>query len=289
MIDEAEKRANPAIERALEKVDQLGVFPAVAERIRQTADDPKSTLHDLEQVVALDPNLSGQMLRVANSPFYGMNRRVGSLKQAIFILGFQATRDMAMALAMLSMDRSSTPEMNGLWSHAIRSGVAGRLIAENLGWRDSSVTFVGSLLHDIGKFLLYAVDEVGYGKMLALHPHGGDELLKLEQTRFSFDHCELGAACLADWNLPNSMVEAVRAHHHPSTYALPEPSREDGGAAMIWVVDRLVHGLEEMGPVAAAGSISYQKPAKKLKISRQVLENVGEGLNASVRSLGLNI
>ena len=103
------------VEQALRNVRALHVFPRVAERVRRVVDDQRSSLIELEEVVAMDPALAGQLLRVANSPFYGLSRRVSTIRQAILILGFQQTRDLALALALASVRRGLGQTGELLW------------------------------------------------------------------------------------------------------------------------------------------------------------------------------
>jgi len=236
---------NEALESALKKSDKLQVFPAAAARIQAVVDQPDSSLGDLEKAVSLDPTLSAQILKVANSPFFGMNRAVASLRQALFVLGFDATRDMALGLAVMSLGTSDRPLRRELWWHSVRTAAATQLITQRSRLQyEKSEAFVAGLLHDFGKLVLLEIKETTYLPLLkGLFHTAGERLRKAEIEAFGFDHAELGFTCLKRWNLPERTCERVRYHHRP----LEAPEEVAGRAATIYLANQIDHrlGLKE--------------------------------------------
>lgn len=226
--------ADGHIEAALKKAEDLKLFPQAAMRVRSVAGSPKSTLLDLEEAVSLDPTLSAQVLKVANSPFYGLRREVGSVQRALFVLGFDATRDMAMALTMMAMADSERPGRRGLWRHSIRVGAAAQQLGQMARDVDPREAFVTGLLHDLGKLILLEIEETTYLSMaLSRSPDHIDQ----EQSRYGFDHALLGGRCLEIWGLPEAMCLAVRDHH------LAPASDPSPMAALIHLADEMEWGL----------------------------------------------
>ena len=205
------------VEQALRNVRALHVFPRVAERVRRVVDDQRSSLIELEEVVAMDPALAGQLLRVANSPFYGLSRRVSTIRQAILILGFQQTRDLALALALASVRRGLGQTGELLWRHALHVGVACRWMSQAVRGVNPAEGFVVGLLHDVGHLMLLQLEGAPYGELLT-RAHGNRlerPLAASEQELLGYTHAELGAALLHEWCLPESLVLAIRHHHAP--------------------------------------------------------------------------
>ncbi len=194
----------------VDRVEDLQLFPAQAARVRAVADDRRSTLDDLAAVVASDPALTASILRLANSAFFGLRRQVGDLRQGIFVLGFRATRDLALALALAGLGRCEHPMRAHLWQQALRGAAAARAIAGcTYGQVDVGDAFVAGLLRDIGAVLLLEVDGHGYAAL----SDGCGDLLEAERHRYGADHATVGAACLERWGLPVETCEAVSAHH----------------------------------------------------------------------------
>ena len=166
---------NTDIERTLRRADELAMFPRVAEIVRQVVDDPSTSLVDLERAVAMDTTLSAQVLKLANSAFFGLQRDVASLRQALLVLGFRATRDLTLGLAAMSVGRGEEPVRYMIWQKSMRSAVAARVIAPAAGW-DRGEAFVAGLLHDIGQLVL-----------LELHPNLYFALLVRRHLQLAFN------------------------------------------------------------------------------------------------------
>jgi putative nucleotidyltransferase with HDIG domain len=253
--------ASPAIRRMLERAEELKVFPAVAAQIQAVADDPNSSLTELEQVVAMDPALSANVLRIANSPFYGLNRTVGDLRQALFVMGFWATRNMALALTMMSPGKSDGDGRKRIWENALRVSTAARIVAEGLGLADGQIAFVSGMLHDIGRMVMLEVGTSDYQQLLEQHAGDDAAILEAERALFSFDHAELGGACLERWNLPAGIVLAVAYHH--SYAALPQEIVEEEriNAAVLSLANELTHTCREDGAPEVLGEQLVGLPA----------------------------
>lgn len=205
--------SNQAIERFLSRADGLQVFPTVAARIQAVVENPNSSLTDLERAVSMDPALSAKVLKVANSPFYGLKRAVGSLRQALLMMGFWATRNLALALVMHSIGRPNRPKRKDLWYHSIRCAVAARKLAQTPVQGDPQEVFVLGLLHDIGKLILLELDEEHYLPILLKADSDETTLVESELDALTYSHADLGAACLERWNLPKDYILTVQCHH----------------------------------------------------------------------------
>jgi HD-like signal output (HDOD) protein len=188
------------------------VFPLVALRVREVVADDRSSLAQLERVVSLDPALSAQVLRVANSSFYGLSRDVSTVRQAILVLGFRATRDLSLALALASSGRASGDLGRALWWHALRTGVAARELSMVLPEVDPGEALVVGLLHDLGQFILLATEPRAYRSLWSPDSEDHGRLLAAERQVFGAHHAEVGAAALRMWLLPEVIARAVEAH-----------------------------------------------------------------------------
>lgn len=254
--DETDRGLRDVIMRA----ESMGLFPAEAARIQTVAEDRRSSLGDLERIACRDPVLSASLLRLANSAFYGMRRRVGSLRQAIFVLGFKTTRDVALALALASLGRSKHPLRSELWDRSLRGAAAARAVAEVQGSGMGSEAFVSALLRDLGRVLLLEVAGDGYASL-----KGEDkEVLDLEHETYGFDHALLGATFLERWGLPDETCAAIGAHHSPPT--------EPGIGAVVWVADVIERHTWRAGPGDAQLEATLEPGAAALGLPEGWLE-----------------
>lgn len=227
----AERLRDGAVRAALDQAESLGVFPPAAVRILAVVDDPRTSLVDLERAVELDPVLTAQVLKIANSAFFGLSRSVGTLRHALFILGFRATRDLALALAVMAASRSGDGRRRRAWQEALQVGLAMRLLAWEGAGEDSADRFTVGLLHNIGALLLHLLHGPAQERLLA----EAEDACAAERFQYGFDHVELGAACLERWNLPEGTCGAVRWQQRP--WDAPPSARQLPGR--LWLAVRI--------------------------------------------------
>lgn len=197
----------------LQKSDMIPPLPDLVARLLGVLNEQSTEPADLEALLQNDQVLVAKMLAMVNSPFYGLNRPIRTIKDAVMVLGFRGVRSLVLATSAaryLQRDfRFYGHEPKGLWLHAVCVAAGSRHLATRckLGVDDAEVAFVGGLLHDIGKLLLihFAGDA---------QPLTGSQakLCELERRRFGMDHTEAGALVVAKWNLAPEIQHVVRAH-----------------------------------------------------------------------------
>ncbi|MEO0605746.1 MAG: HDOD domain-containing protein [Myxococcota bacterium] len=207
--------ANHELNDCLDRVDRLGVFPAAATEILELSRKPDATLDQLETAVELDPVLAGRILKVANSPLYARQIRIGELRRALQMLGFTGTRDIAIALAIGSVGRDNGPEGEMLWRHGLATGWACRVFARNARGVSGDAMFVAGLLHDLGLQLMLTLEPEGTVELMRTYGIDSMPFVDAERHHFGFDHAELAGECLRRWKLPLDAVELVERHHDP--------------------------------------------------------------------------
>lgn len=205
--------ANHELNDCLDRVDRLGVFPAAATQILDLSRRPDATLDQLEKAVELDAVLGGRVLKVANSPFYARQVRIGTLRHALQMLGFTGTRDLAIALAIASVSREQDPEGEQLWKHGLATGWTCRVISRHGRGLSGDAMFVAGLLHDLGLQILLALEPRITTELIRRYGPESASYVKAEQATFGFDHTELAGECLRRWKLPLEAAELVELHH----------------------------------------------------------------------------
>ncbi len=239
----------------LDQAETMGLFPAAAVKIRGVSSDPEATIDDMERAVSMDAALGAQILKLANSPFYGLPRKVATLHQAIFVLGFTAIQQLALSLALMSMGRQQNRWSHAVWQHSNLAAQAATLIARLGGPVRPQEAFVGGMLHDIGEMLLLHVKGAEYESLLARTDHGSAEQLTEEVRVFGCDHSFLGGTCLTEWMLPAGLCAAVRYHHDDDE---AQRISEEDGLGLLHIVRAAdlialgVAGDDELEPLARA-------------------------------------
>ena len=197
---------------------ELVSLPDVVHRINLMVDDPNSSAIDIGELISQDPALTVRLLKVVNSPMFGFPSRIDTISMAITILGTRQLRDLVLATAVVGQFHSLTKtvvDMEIFWCHSICSAIAARTISQHLKVNNSERFFVTGLLHDIGKLVMYLTHPDASHQVIELAAEPGIQKADIEKSVFGFSHAEVSAELLSQWQLPESLIEPARYHHHP--------------------------------------------------------------------------
>jgi putative nucleotidyltransferase with HDIG domain len=202
----------------ISNLGDLPPLPQVAAQVLRLAADPDSTTDELRRVIATDVALTSQILKIANSAMFGMVREVKTLSQAIMILGFSTIKSVVIASSAKNLySRGGTGlQERVLWEHALVTAMSGRAFAKAFRSSRLEEVFLAGLMHDIGKSVMGIKFPDRYSALVRAIYNGEVDCLDSELDIFGFDHTMVGEALLMSWNLPSSLVNAVRCHHDPS-------------------------------------------------------------------------
>lgn len=200
-------------------IQQVGEFPplpAIVSKILVLTSDPESSIDDLKVLVEAEVSLSASLLKLANSPFFGLCRKVASIPHALTVLGLDEVQNLVLAKVMFNTFkrlRNKGDLINGLWKHSFHCGLASTVIAKRIG-HYSSDFFVAGLIHDIGKMVIYlALNKDNLEKLYGeVHPL---QEVEVELIRLGVDHQYLGAELVRSWMFPESLQYGVGYHHQP--------------------------------------------------------------------------
>ena len=205
--------AQTQIPLALVEVPPL---PAVAIRALQMASSEFGQMRELSDLVSADPGFCAQILRIANSPLWGINYEVKSVLQALLLLGLERTKGVILTIGIRSYlaDAIHIPAFLACWRHSI----ACALVAEELARvsrAQPDIAYTAGLIHDIGRLALAVIHREAYADFLKNPQSQPGEILARESELFAIDHCEAGGTLAERWNLPRSLAEIISKHHHP--------------------------------------------------------------------------
>jgi len=206
------------LDRVVETIGELPTSPNVVSAIMGLTSDLNTEITKLSRVLSADQALTAKVLRLSNSPFYGRVRGVGSLDEAIMILGFFTIRSLVVAssaYSMFSKGQSNSPESR-LWAHSLATAMCARITARRVGVKHIEEVFLAGLLHDIGILILLKKMRKEYAGVLKEAAATGCDLIEAETNLLGFSHPDLGALILDRWNFPPILSHAVRQHHAPT-------------------------------------------------------------------------
>jgi putative nucleotidyltransferase with HDIG domain len=225
--DPEEKEARALCMDPLELVRQtarLPSLPSIFGLLLDLMSDPFSSSEMFARVIERDTAVSARLLKLVNSPYYGLPSRVGTISKAITLVGTKELCALTLAMSVLTLFKDishDVVDMTSFWKHSIACGMVARMLVEKEGNRDSEPFFVGGLLHDIGRLVLYMRCPVESGAALSSALSSHILLFGAERRLFGFDHAELGGMLLRQWGLPIGTVDMVGHHHAPEKAADP--------------------------------------------------------------------
>ncbi len=196
---------------------------AVIQEVESTTSSAQSVAFHLSQ----DQALAARVLRLANSAYYGLQRQVADLQDAVVVLGMRTVHNLAMVASAYPM---LIGELKGyrlgakdLWTHASGVAVASKLISETTRKGVPDHAFTLGLIHDLGKVVLNVWLKGRETEVLRRADQENLPLDVAERALLGFDHAEVGAELMERWHLPSAIVEAVRYHHRPELCPAENP------------------------------------------------------------------
>lgn len=209
----------PSIEAILATSGELSALPDSWQRIDAVVARTSASTAQIAEAIALDPGLSARLLRMANSPMYGLNQRVERLSQAVHLIGTRQLRELALAASVIDLISGGPgrrERIDAFLRHSTATGLCARAIASHRREANIERFFVAGLLHDLGLFTFEIAEPQLAAELQAAAVASGEPRERVERARLGFDHAAIGGALLRRWNLPASLCEAVAWHHQPA-------------------------------------------------------------------------
>ena len=208
---------NPVNEFISEIAENISM-PDVYHAIRYLIQDPDSEIRDFADLIVQDSMLSGRLLRIANTPFFGFPRQANNIHEAIGLTGIMQMHDLI--LSCLSMRTFATVptqifNMKAFWKYSVDCGIAAKTIAQYSMSMPVNLYFSLGLLHEIGHAAMYAHKPELSAQALHESQHNGADIRQLEQEYFGFDYTQIGAELMQIWQLPELYQQVAAFHEFP--------------------------------------------------------------------------
>lgn len=247
------------IVKAATSLGVLGGGAQTAHRILAALCDASLGTREIADLVQREPGLAVRVLKVANSAYYGRSRDIGTLDQALVVLGLDAVRGITAAACLdRSIARRSqfgAIDPKALVHHCIASAFAAESLARASGRAVAAGAFMAALLHDFGVPVQERLDGDGVLALIeALRTQPDADAGELERTLVQVSHGRCAQVIFDSWQLPTSIGLAARHHDDPA--GAPGPVRE---------LTTLVHlGIQ----MAIEAGFTYPTEPRQFRIAR---------------------
>jgi putative nucleotidyltransferase with HDIG domain len=208
----------------IKKVSSFPSMPRAAIKLRELLAKEDVAVDEIVEILRHDPGLATNVLRLANSAFFGVPRKVETLKHAVTLLGVKRFAQIAVSASMSKAMETAVEGYNlspgELWLHSIAVSRTAEVLARHKKFAETNDVFTPALLHDMGKLVLGQFVKEERQKFERIRAQGLP-LDVAEHMILGTDHAEIGALILARWSFPDDIVNAVRWHHNPERNKKP--------------------------------------------------------------------
>ena len=175
------------------------------------------TIKQIADVIQHDAALSSKVLKTVNSSFYGQPHAIGTISQALVILGLNSVRALALGFSLVNpLEQSDGFDHLAFWRRSVYGSAAARVLAKHVGLANQEEAFLGGLLQDVGMLAMHHTIGADYGNLVVEAGTEHRKLVALEQAALSTDHASIGAALAEHWKLPPLLVDPIRFHETPN-------------------------------------------------------------------------
>ena len=201
-----------AARKQVQLIKNLPTLPGMIEQISRAVESKRFSVADVGKLISRDQVLSAKVLKLANSAFFGFSRKVGSLTQALVLLGFDVVKGLILTSSVFDLMKTRAED---LWLHSMGVATTSSIIAAEIGLEDAEEVSLAGLLHDLGKVVLRAHMADDMESIQELVEVEGLSVREAEQEVLGFTHAEVGRWLAEAWKLPEQLAEPIQYHHHP--------------------------------------------------------------------------
>lgn len=230
------------IENIIIKTIDIPTLPPIAMKVMSLIQDDFASLSVLEENISRDQGFVTRLLRIANSPYYGQNRKIEDIKQAVLLIGFDTLKSLIVATALRDIHRKFGVFEQRLWEHSLGVALCSSLIAMITRLSKPDEALVCGLIHDVGKTVLN-------NSMPDIYPQVYEKLYEekriineIEDEMFGFNHTVVGSLLAKKWKLPEKL-EIVINHHHTHPFPEYEDAAYSDICNLVRVADQICNNL----------------------------------------------
>lgn len=210
------------IKQQIEKTTNPPPMPAMAQKIIQLNTNLHAHAEDLAKLIEKDPSLSAQIIRYAQSPFYGYQGSISSIRQAISrVLGYDLVMNIALGIAATRPFKNTSHGalgLNAYWRHATYSAALAQTLCNSMPRRNRprpGATYACGLLHNFGFLILGYLFPKEFAMVNnAVSDDPTTPVLEHEMTLLGTNHCEIGQWLMEAWSMPQEITTTISEHHN---------------------------------------------------------------------------
>lgn len=213
--------AKYSIKQIIDKVQDLPTLPQIIINLMSAIDDPRSSANHIKQIMVNDPALASRVLKLVNSSFYSLPRKITSIRDAVVILGFTTVRSLAISASVLETFGNSGFSHENFWEQSLAVGLIAEYLESKSPVLDNGNAFTVGLLHGIGKIILEQHFSEQFDDIMDIAKERQLNFDTAEKEVLETSYTEIGYWLTNRWQLPEIAQNGL--HYQSDPLACPEP------------------------------------------------------------------
>ena len=209
-------------QKILKSIDDMPSLPLTALKILRLANDINSSPQEMLDTIKVDPVITGKVLQMINSSYFGLSANVTDLRQALVMLGANTVKNLALTSALLNTMKSKGSgndrlDLDGLWLNSLATAVGAKIIARTAGLPrlQHDEFFIIGLLHDIGRIFSFQFLADEYVEAIDKATNENLSICDAEKEILSMTATEAGGNLAEKWQLPDNMLNGIKFYRNP--------------------------------------------------------------------------
>lgn len=252
----------------LNRFKGIKTIPHVAIRLSKLIADDSTPIIQFEELIRLDPTLVMRLLKMVNSPYYGLRQKVDTISRALVYIGMKTLRNMVVLEALKDIVKTTAKNgpfsRNQLWLHSAAVGICSQMIAERIFMQKGEDAFLCGLLHDLGIIVEDQVEPDLFAQVCCAWQAESSPFVETEKKILGVNHCETGYLLAQDWNFPSEIQGAIRHHH--------DHSLEVGPSTLMGIIHMAEYFAAKLDYTEMDGMVGTLSPV----MSRHIKKNIKE-------------
>jgi HD-like signal output (HDOD) protein len=205
------------VEVVARDIDSLPHFPENVMVLLAMTKDPKTQVTGIAKKISADPTLTADLLRLVNSAYFMLPRRVVDIVEAVKLIGLKGLQNLLLSYGTQKVLGQTYRHMRSLWDHSYQTALYAYLLARSLKRSYSLLddVYVTGILHDLGLIVVTYLHPTLQKKIRDFCKEKNIPLKVLEDFSYGLNHADTGGLIAAKWNFPDQLVEGIKYHHEP--------------------------------------------------------------------------
>jgi HD-like signal output (HDOD) protein len=242
------------LEEVFEQTHKLPTIPKVVQELIDSFSNEDIDIDTIAKKIALDQVITAKVLRLANSAHFGASRQIGSVQEAVVVLGFNTVRTLVVASGITGVF-VATPgfDRKKFWKNSLHVATIAKWLSKQAKI-NGEVAFTAGMIHNIGEMLIHIVAPEVAVKIDQFVENGAADRVALEDNNIGFDYVMVGEELARRWNFPVAIQQAIKYQNHPDDQ---EPS--DKLSAVLNMAKVISHQQQESASASEMAAAVLEK------------------------------